>query len=141
LAAGKSSKDSLKEVADSKYKPGQVWSYKTRHGEESSTLTVLRVEATKEKRIVHIRVDKIRLKNCRGGNEPETFEHMPFSREALEESVIANLRTVRVPDFHDGYSEWRSGWDAGKAGIYTISVSAAIEVAQKTLDQGLGCAN
>ncbi len=33
-----------KEVSDEKYKPGQVWSYKTRTNESESTLTILRVE-------------------------------------------------------------------------------------------------
>ena len=130
----------LKEVSDDKFKPGQVWSYKTRANEEDSSLTILRVEEAREKkRIVHIRVDHIQLTNCTGGPAPDTFEHMPFPKEALDESVLKVVRRGAVPDFHNGYSEWRAGWNAGKAGYYTITVSLALEVAQKTFDQGLGC--
>jgi hypothetical protein len=141
LVAAKSPKGFLKEVTDPKYKPGQVWSYKTRPGEKNSTLTVLRVEAVGAKRIVHIRVDKIRLKNCLGGPEPDNIEHMPFSREALDQSVIASVRTVPLPNFESGYHEWRTAWNAGKAGFYTITVAEAVEVSQKTFSKGLGCPN
>ncbi|HEU4415914.1 MAG TPA: hypothetical protein VFT65_14105 [Candidatus Angelobacter sp.] len=132
----------LKEVHDDKYKPGQVWSYRTRANEQESTLTILRVDETPDKkRIVHIRVDHVQLTNCKGGQAPDTFEHMPFSREALNEGVLKVIRTGPVPDFRSGYSEWRAGWDAGKAGYYTISVALALDVAQKTFDQGVGCSN
>lgn len=131
----------LKEVRDAKYKPGQVWSYKTRSGEDASTLTILRVEEDqKKRRIVHIRVDHIRLRNCTGGPEPDTAQHMPFARDALDSSVTKLLRTDSVPDYEDGYRQWREGWDAGKAGVYTVSVAAAVDVMQQSFSQGLGCA-
>jgi hypothetical protein len=143
LALVGADKAALKEVVDEKYKPGQVWSYKTRPGEESSTFTVLRVEeAAKGQdtvRIVHIHVDGIRLKNCTGGPEPDTVAHMPFAKASIDDSAIKNVRTGSVPSFEDGYSEWLKGWDAHKAGFYTISVSQAIEVMQATFSQGLGC--
>jgi hypothetical protein len=130
----------LREVNDDKFKPGQVWSYKTRANEEASALTILRVdEYAANKRIVHIRVDNVHLKNCTGGPAPETFEHMPFSKESMDESVIKTLRTGNVPDFHNGYSGWRAAWDAGTAGYYAITVAQALDVAQKTFDQSLGC--
>ena len=132
---------SLREVTDPKYKPGQVWSYQTRPGEDASTLTVLRVEeAPEKKRIVHIRVDRIQLKNCAGGPGPDTAGHMPFAREALDASVIKVLRTGDVPDYKNGYKEWRQAWDAGKGGFYAITVAAAVNVMQETFTQGLGCA-
>jgi hypothetical protein len=64
---------------------------------------------------------------------------MPFSREALDLSAIKTVGTVAVPDFKNGYSQWRSAWDAGQAGYYTITVAEAIEVAQKNFTHGLGC--
>ena len=133
-------KGGLKTVNDEKYKPGQVWSYKTRGDEEKSTITILRIEELADKkRIIHIRVDHIHLKNCRGGPEPESFEHMPFAREALDSSTVKLLNTGPVPDFKNGYDEWRSAWDANNAGIYTITVAQALDVSQATFDQSLGC--
>lgn len=133
-------KGNLKEVKDDKYKPGQVWTYKTRPGEETSTFTVLRVEAApKGKRIVHIHVDHVRLKNCRGGPAPHTFEHMPFFKQALDDSALRVIRASEVPDYTDGYYEWRKGWEAGTAGAYTVTIAQALDVAQETFRQGLGC--
>ncbi|MGE5322233.1 MAG: hypothetical protein ACM3SW_05205 [Actinomycetota bacterium] len=129
----------LKEISDPKYKPGQVWTYRTRPGEVNSTVTVLRIESVGDKTIVHIRVDNIRLRSCLGGPEPDKFEHMPFAREAFDQSVVKLLKSVDVPDYKEGYSEWRKAWDAGKAGFYTISIAQALDVAQATFDQGLGC--
>jgi hypothetical protein len=139
LAITKTSSFKLEEIADPKYKPGQVWRYKTRPGEDSSTVTVLRIESSGDKTIVHIRVDNIHLRNCLGGPEPDKFEHMPFAREALDQSVSKLLKSVDVPEYKEGYTEWRNAWEAGKAGFYTVSVAKALDVAQATFDQGLGC--
>jgi hypothetical protein len=141
VASSAHREDPLKEVQDTKYKPGQVWSYKTRTNEQKSTITILRVDETPQaKRIVHIRVEHVQLTNCRGGNAPD-FEHMPFSKEALDQSVLEVIRSDKVPDFENGYTSWRAAWDAKKAGYYTISVAEALDVAQKNFNQGIGCPN
>jgi hypothetical protein len=142
FSSTRSEKTNLKEVKDDKYEPGQVWSYKTRSGEETSTLTILRVEAAPQsKRIVHIHVDGIKLRNCKGGNAPETVEHMPFAKEFIDASVAEVIRKIPVPPYKNGYDEWRQGWDAGRAGFYTITVSQAIDVMQYTFNRGIGCPN
>jgi hypothetical protein len=124
------------EIKDSKFRPGQVWQYKTRPHEQGSTLTILKVESLpKFGTIIHIRVEKIRLRNCTGGPEPDKFEHMPFSRDAIERSVTKLVKDTSVPDFHDGYEAWRA--DCG--GIYTITVAEAIKVSESTFRKGLGC--
>lgn len=74
ISFAKNKNADLKEVSDDKYKPGQVWSYKTRADEHESTLTILRVEQGPEKkRIVHIRVDHVQLTNCTGGRRRITL--------------------------------------------------------------------
>lgn len=124
-------------AVDKKFIPGQVWEYKTRIGEEKSFLTILKVETfPKNVVIVHIRVDKVRLKNCSGGTEPETIEHMPFARDAVDKSVTRLLRVeANVPDFQAGYSEWSKAC----AGFYTISVADAIHADEAALNQGPDC--
>jgi hypothetical protein len=122
---------------DSKFSPGQVWAYKTRQKEESSTLTILKVEALpKLGTIIHIRVDKIRLRNCAGGPEPDKFEHMPFARDAIERSVTKMVKEATMPDFQEGYDEWRKAC----GGVYTITVAEAVSVGEETFRQNLGCA-
>jgi hypothetical protein len=125
------------EVAkDSKFAPGQVWGYKTRDNEANSTLTILKVESIpKLGMVIHIRVDRIRLRNCTGGPEPNKFEHMPFTREAVERSVTRLLKESSVPDFQEGYNQWRKAC----GGVYTITVAEAINVAEETFGKNLGC--
>lgn len=121
---------------DDKFQPGQVWQYKTRSGEEKSFLTILRVESLPVGTIIHIRVDKVRLRNCTGGPEPDKFEHMPFAVDAMRRSITKLLKkNSEVPDFRDGYDEWRRSC----GGVYTITVAEAIEVAEATFSSGLGC--
>ena len=121
---------------DKKYQPGQVWQYKTRAGEEGSRITVLRVERLlKVGVIVHVRVDRIRLRNCAGGPEADNFQHMPFTKDALDRSVTKLEKdSVAIPDL-SGYEQWRA--DCG--GVYTITVAEAIKAAEYTFNKGLGC--
>ena len=85
--------------------------------------------------IVHVRVDHVRLKNCTGGPEPETVEHMPFTRDAMERSVTKlEKERVDIPDL-GGYEQWRA--DCG--GVYTITVAEAVKADEYTFNHGLGC--
>jgi hypothetical protein len=125
-------------ATDSKFHPGQVWQYKTRPHEKNSTLTILKVESLpKVGVIIHIRVDKVRLRNCTGGPEPDNFQHMPFTREAIEKSVTKLAKEGDVPEFRDGYDEWRKAC----GGVYTITVAEAIAVAEETFRKNLGCSS
>ena len=124
-------------VTDPKFVPGQVWSYKTRPGEQSSTITILRVERTpKLGTIVHVRIDRIHFTNCTGGPSPTLLEHAPFARAALEESVKAKVgSTSMVPDYAAGYRDWLSHC----GGVYTISVARVVAADDATFSAGLGC--
>ncbi len=124
-------------ATDSKFRPGQVWEYKTRPGEEKSFLTILRIESLpKIGTIIHIRVDRVRLRNCTGGPEPDNFQHMPFTRDAIEHSVTKlEKESSDVPAYKDGYDEWHNAC----GGVYTISVAEAVAVADATFKKGVGC--
>jgi len=99
-------------------------------------MTVLKVETLpKVGTIVHVRVDHIRLRNCTGGPEPDNFQHMPFTRDAIERSITKLEKDgVNTPDL-SGYEQWRA--DCG--GVYTITVAEAIKVTEYTFNKGLGC--
>ena len=43
--------------------------------------------------IVHVRIDGVQLKNCKGGPAPTTIEHAPFTKIAIDKSVGRQLRT------------------------------------------------
>ncbi len=118
------------------YRPGDVWHYHTRPNEPESTLTILKIENLDQiGPVVHIRVDKVRLKNCSGGPEPDNFQHMPFTREAFERSITDRIKEDGPVPTMEGYEIWKRD----KGGVYTITVAEAIEVAEYTFNQGKCC--
>ena len=123
-------------VDDPTYKPGQVWSYKTRPGEEESTITILRVESTpKLGTIVHVQIQKWKLENCKGNTGDSTMDHAPFSKAAIDKSVVKLLRTEKdIPDFDEGYKDWLSHC----GGVYTMSVADALSLTNKKMKEA-GC--
>lgn len=99
----------------------------------------MRIEAVpKIGTIIHIRVDKVRLRNCTGGPEPHNFQHMPFTREAVERSITELVKeSSEIPDYKAGYDEWHKAC----GGVYTITVAEAVAVAEATFSKGLGRAS
>jgi hypothetical protein len=115
---------SLAPVPASRYKPGQVWSFRAPSDQTGAVLTILRVEANpKLGTIVHIALSGSTLPN--GGTN---VQHMPFSEQAIDKSVLTLVRENQpLPDFRDGYAEWRQAFDAGRGGIFTVSVGEGFE--------------
>lgn len=119
----------LVDVTDSQYQPGQVWAYRTRPGEDSSTLTVLRFErADTLGVIVHVAVEGLTIRNP---SAPDglirRLAHLPFAKDAIDRSVVRKVRDAGpVPDYAEGYREWRRAFDAGKGGVFTITVAEAV---------------
>jgi hypothetical protein len=128
----------LVDTDDGKYHVGEQWSYRARQGEEGSWLTVLKVESSpKLGVIVHVRVDGVRIESPHAPNGVcETIGHMPFAESAIEKSVTtrAGAETAAIAD-DEGYQEWRRAFDAGGAGVFTITVAEGIQAMAETLSQ------
>lgn len=131
----------LQDATDDKFRVGDVWEYETRKSEEHSKLTIVKIDRSPELGlIIHIGVDNVRLSNCHGGPEPEAVPHMPFLRKALETSVKKRVASEQpLPDFEEGYEEWRTAYSKRHAGVYVVSVAGAVSVAEKTFRSGIGC--
>jgi hypothetical protein len=117
---------------------GQVWTYNTRPGEEASRIVICRVESDpKLGQIVHIHVKGVRIKNRSApGGSNDQIGHMPYSGEALRKSLIKLESTgTPLPDFEEGYRQWRGAFDKGKAGVWTAPVSEAIAGMETALNQ------
>ncbi len=125
------------DATDTKYSPGQVWSYKTRESEGSSTITILRVETLpKIGRVIHIRIDGINIRNCSGGPSLHVIEHAPFNKDAIDRSVLKLVdQRENLPNYEAGYSDWR----AHCGGVYTISVAEMLAVDEQTFNAGMNC--
>ncbi|POA29614.1 MULTISPECIES: hypothetical protein [unclassified Pseudomonas] len=115
--------------ASEKLKVGDIWAYKNRPGEETSTLTILKVENyPKLGKVVHIRVDNIRMINPVNGGEFNEMPHLPFQARAIERSITQRVgKTAEIPDFSKGYEAWRAAFDQGKAGVFKITVRQTLD--------------
>jgi hypothetical protein len=109
--------------------PGQVWEYKTRTGEAASSLTVLKVEQYKDLgRVVHIRVDGIRMTNPLKGNVVTDIPHLPFKDTAVQNSITRLVRQLpSAPEFQEGYDTWKKAYLAGRAGAFDMPVNATLD--------------
>jgi len=120
------------------FSEGQVWSYKTRPGEEQSTLLINKVEShPKLGKIFHISVTNVKVKNPRlvGGVTSE-LPHFPVSQTTLEKSVTKVLRKSKPnAEYLEGYKEWKRAFDEGKAGIFTITVAEIIDGVETAINK------
>ena len=131
----------LTDTTGSRYQVGQIWSYKTRPQEPQATLTVVKVEShPKLGTVVHVSLQGLQMKNPQApGGYSDTLSHLPMSVEALNKSVIKLLREQEpLPDFQDGYKEWRRAFDKGEAGIFTVTVAEAVGFAETAINGGPG---
>ena len=127
------------EMKEIPFAVGQRWEYRARPQDASSSLVIVKIDADPTHgNIVSISVSGLRLKNPRSPDGiSDTAQHMPFAENALRKSVT-KLRAshVPLPQFREGYDLWRSAFEAGPAGFYTISVAEAAQVMEDSLAHG-----
>lgn len=120
------------------YAAGQVWKYHVNSGDESSTLQINKVEQDpKLGAIYHISVFRLHISNPRvaGGIQTE-LPHLPVSKETLDKSVETLVNApLRPVAYEEGYTYWKKEFDAGHAGIYTMSVAEIITLAEQTMSK------
>jgi len=108
----------------SRFRAGQVWAFTPPTNQPNARLTVLRVESGgKLGTIVHTAISGVSY-----GDGQTQIRHLPFAESAVERSVTTLEReSGPVPDFAEGYRQWRQAFDAGKGGMFTISVAEAFD--------------
>lgn len=124
--------------AASKYKAGQVWSYKTRSQEPNSTFTIVKVEGNdKLGPIVHISLKGLKIKNpAHPSGFSDTVSHMPLAEKAVDLSVIKLVKEgAALPDYQEGYNQWKAAFDAGQGGIFTTSVAQAVDFIAQAIEK------
>ncbi len=97
------------------YEVGQVWSYKTRPQEKSSTLMVLRIDNTsKLGQVVFVGLKDVRLLHP-SGKVVSSMAPLPFTKDALDQSVIKVVgKTDKLMNSSFGYQKWKEAQFAGK---------------------------
>lgn len=117
---------------------GQVWSYKTRIGEEGSTVLINKIESDPRLGpIFHISITGVKVKNPRSTSGVTTeLPHSPVSKKTLDDSVTKLVAKSKPnPQYLEGYKEWKSAFDNGDAGIFTIPVQEIVGVIEKAVNQ------
>ena len=120
------------------YAAGQVWTYHVKPGDEASTLQINKVEQDpKLGAIFHISVFGLRITNPRvAGGILTELPHLPVSKETLDKSVESLSHAAARPvAYEEGYAHWKREFDAGHAGIYTISVAEIVALAEQTMSK------
>lgn len=103
-----------------RYLPGQLWKILLKNEDARTLLLVLKSEELDGQNIVHV--------GFVGGSE-DLPEHMPFSEDAVNRSVLAlEGELPALPSFQDGYKRWRDAYDAGDAGIYSLTVQEVLNL-------------
>lgn len=125
-------------LAAEPYEAGQLWHYHTRPGEEASRVLINLIEPhDKLGKMIHISVLDVNLKNPRtASGVTHELPHFPVSEETLQKSLttLAGRREI-LPDYREGYEVWKEAFDAGKAGIFTISVAEIVDVVERAANQ------
>ena len=120
-----------------KFAAGQVWKYKTRPNETDSRLTVVRVDPDDHEfgNIIHIYISAVDIPNSDAPDGKTVFiQHMPYEEEALSKSVIElDTETKKLPDYLDGYKLWKSAFEKGEAGVFSVDVSQAVDFVQQSI--------
>lgn len=105
--------------------PGQVWS--VRDMPEATQLIIGRVERFGTTTAVHVSIVGVPVPPGWPGGSTTQVAHMPFDADALAASVELLIGTdgTALPNFQDGYAEWRRA----RGGVFTISVAEAVSFA------------
>lgn len=110
------------------YAPGQVWTYRTRPGDEASRLKIQMIEhypaegQSAEDRVFHVSVVGVTFANR---DVPREIAHAPVSRETLDASLLALTDSgATFPDPAEGVASWKEG--AG--GVFTLSIAELVQM-------------
>ena len=121
-----------------RYSVGQVWRYKHRPGEDSSLLYIAAIDShPKMGNIYSIYLCKLKVKNPYiSGGVQHALPHAPVAREVLDMSVTERADVeIDTDGFGDGYKEWKSEFDAGRAGVFTISVAEIVDLVEESVNR------
>ena len=134
-----SSKEIIEKKHNNQYEVGQIWEYETRTGEEKSTLTIVNIEKNKlDDTIINVYINNLKIKNQAVKNGiSDTIQHLPFGIKSINNSVTKLIGfTKTLPDYNEGFNEWKSLYDIGEAGIFDITtLKETIDLMEITLNQ------
>ncbi|MFW8625518.1 hypothetical protein [Deinococcus sp. ME38] len=112
------------------FQASQRWTYRTRPGEDTSTVLILRRDDEATGTVLHIALDGLRLGNPHlpGGVQTE-LGHAPIAADALRASVLDLIEVnAPLPADEGGYRQWREAADRGEAGVFTLTLAELLDL-------------
>ncbi|MGI9516003.1 MAG: hypothetical protein ACR2NP_03065 [Pirellulaceae bacterium] len=112
-----------------RYEVGQVWTWRTRPGEEDSRLIIVKTTDLPEGRAYSIFLEGIKL-DTGSGETQESLPHAPVSAEVLDASVMELVETrEQLPDFEWAWQEWRDE----EGGVFSIPVAEILDTIEQAV--------
>lgn len=126
------------------FAPGQRWTYRTRPGEETSTLLVLGCdprrpaegeERAEDRSVVSVRLDALQMVGPEGpGSWISELAHTPVAEENVRESVLDLLEEdAALPADLSGYLGWQLDYERGEAGFFTVPVAEILDLLESLM--------
>lgn len=114
-------------------KVGQSWYF---DAAQEAFLYVLRIEElVPNVKFCHIAIEATQIKGP-DGKMINKIGHLPFEYQSVVNSVtIMRNENDQLPDFEEGYQQWRTEFDKGKAGVYNIPVAESIELIKEVFNR------
>lgn len=129
-----------------KYRAGQVWTYKTRPGEEASRLVVCQVDANQDgesqngagqngESIVHVYLEGLTIHSSTSlAPAITTLSHLPMAETALDGSTIDCVgERSPLPEFEDSYQAWQVGYRRGLAPVFRDSIAESVAKVEEVI--------
>lgn len=110
------------------FAPGQRWTYRTRPGEETSTALILKREDLPHGPVLHIALGGLRLLNPLNETGLQTeLGHLPITEVAAQACLTGLIEEhATLPTDLSGYQQWRTAFDAGEAGVFTLPLAEIV---------------
>lgn len=112
---------------------GQEWSIRS-FPQSTIKVVIGRIEPCRDRIVVHVAVIDIQIPSAGTARTKLTeIAHAPFEQSALAGSVgdLVATAVTPPPDFETGYKQWIEQ----QGGIFTVSVSRVVALAQRAFNQ------
>jgi hypothetical protein len=122
---------------ESRFEPGQVWTYEHREGEEQSRVYVGRVERLADTAtVVHIQIVRVAVASpFQPSGIQDIIPHAAIGEDALDASVRELKDEMISPvGFADAYRAWYQTVEAGEASYFTMSVAEIVDLVERAVN-------
>ena len=100
-------------------------------------MTILRIDVEpRYGNIVHVAVSGLSLQAPRApGGRIWELSHLPFTEEAIDQSVTELVETLPETPISGEYTVWREMFAKGEAGVFAVPLGELIALTEESISQ------